>query len=131
MADRTRPRDGAQDGSEALVDAALARLARPLWLTRLGLLAERAARAFWPAWVILSFALAALAFLPQAALTADLLRGIGTVALLALGLALGLGLRRFRWPSRAEAAARLDASLAGRPLAAVTDRQATGAGDGA
>lgn len=131
MADRTRPGTGGQDGHEAHVDAALARLARPLRLTRLGLVAERAARAFWPVWVILCFALAVLAFLPTDALSPGLSQGLGAAVLLGLGLALGWGLRRFHWPGRAEAAERLDASLAGRPLATVTDRQAIGAGDGA
>jgi hypothetical protein len=42
-----------------------------------------------------------------------------------------LGLRRFRWPPRAEAIGRLDRSLPGRPLAALSDAQAIGQGDAA
>lgn len=74
-------------------------------------------------------------------LLAALLAGLDTwlapdwrMAVLALaalvGLALvGLGLTRLRLPRRAEAIARIDARLPGRPLAALRDRLATGTDD--
>ena len=105
------------------------RLGRPLALTRLGMAAERAVRAFWPAWTLALVLLAALMLgahesLPLEAVWA-LLAG-GAIALLA---ALGWGATRFRLPSRAEARERLDATLPGRPIAALSDRDAVGGDD--
>ncbi len=111
------------------VDLALEHLRRPLRLTWAGLLAERAARAFWPVWSLLFAALAIIGFGGAAALPAT---GFWIVAALWLGAflwALGRGLRRFHWPRRADAFARLDATLPGRPLTALADRQAIGAMD--
>ncbi len=114
---------------QLIPEEAAARLKRPLWLTRAGMVAERATRAFWPFWSVLMGALAALMFglhdiLPLEAVWA------GVVLVVAGGAtALMRGLRRFRWPSRAEAADRLDRTLPGRPLAAIADVQAVGAGD--
>ena len=48
---------------------------------------------------------------------------LGTLA------ALALGVRRFRWPRRAEAVDRIDRTLPGRPIAALADTQVIGAGD--
>lgn len=129
MTDRTPPPE--TDSSAARIEQAIAGLSRPLWLTRAGMVAERAARAFWPVWVIASLALAGLAFLPAGALAPAEGMAMGGGVLLAFGVSLGLGLRRFRWPTLAEVAERLDASLAGRPIAAVTDRQAIGSADAA
>ena len=112
--------------------AALRSLDRALWLTRAGLVAERAARAFWPVWTL---ALAALAAFGAGALEI----GAGSRLLPYLGgglagaLVFGLlhGVRRFRWPSRAAARDRLDRSLPGQPITALSDRPAVGAGDAA
>ncbi|MBE3639325.1 TIGR02302 family protein [Mangrovicoccus sp. HB182678] len=93
--------------------------------------AERLLRAFWPLW---SIALAGLAvvMLGLHDLAAIELVWIGLVIVPLAGIwALVRGLRRFRWPSGAEARARLDATLPGRPLAALGDTQAIGAGDAA
>ncbi|MGB1207910.1 MAG: DUF4175 family protein, partial [Paracoccaceae bacterium] len=106
-----------------------ARLTRILALTRLGLVAEAVVRAFWPLWSVLALGLGTV-----------LLGGIdriGDHGLLALvagwGLALlatlVIGLRRMRWPGHADAVARLDATLPGRPLQALADEQAVGATD--
>ncbi len=104
-------------------------LRRPVALTRLGLGAERAFRAFWPLWTIVALALAALTTGWQDALSVEALWGL-TVATALGGLAaLGWGLWRFRWPSRGDAVERLDATLPGRPLAAIRDAQAVGQGD--
>lgn len=108
----------------------MARLRRPLSLTWAGLIAERLVRAFWPVWSLI------------AAGAAMLMLGLHDIApvevvwsaLMLGGLALvgfaGWGAMRFRFPRRAEALARLDAAMPGRPLAALADSQAIGAGDG-
>lgn len=115
----------------ALPEAMLARLRWPVRLTRLGLLAERLTQCFWPVWTILFLMAAAAAFhLEDMAgveiAWAGLMFGLG-------GLCWGLwdGIRKFRWPSHADALERLDRTLPGRPLAALSDTQAVGAGDSA
>jgi len=107
----------------------LAPLAKPLALTRAVMVLERALRAFWPLLSLLAGVFALLAFrLP------DQLTGLqwpalaGFLGFLAVVLA-GPGWRKFRWPSRDEAIARLDATLPGRPLAALTDHLALGEAD--
>jgi uncharacterized protein (TIGR02302 family) len=101
-------------------------LRRPLRLTRLGMVAELAVRAFWPLLTIILLALAAAMmglheFLPIEALWS------------VVGLTVGAGLwavvyaaRRWSWPTHADAMERLDNSLAGRPLTALSDDQAIG-----
>lgn len=107
----------------------LQRITRPLRLTLLGLWAERLVRAFWPLSTLLLATLSALAFglhdlLPLWALWAAAgLIGLGLI------LALVLGLRAFKAPTRIEAMVRLDSRLPGRPLAALSDAQAIGATD--
>lgn len=109
--------------------AALQRLIWPLRLTRAGMIAERFVRAFWPVWTILLAGFAGFAFglaeaLPQRVLWGVLI-GIG----LALIWALVSGYRRFHMPTRREALLRLDATLPGRPISALIDHPAIGAGD--
>jgi len=104
-------------------------VARALAWTRAGMAVERLARAFWLP--------GSLALLGGTALAFDLftlLPGNGPAAALAvLGLAVALtaawGGWRLRLPTRAEAAARLDRTLPGRPLAALVDTPAIGADD--
>ena len=110
-------------------DPILQRLRWPLRLTRAGLAAERVLRAFWPLISIVMAVLAALMLGVQDLAAVEL---VWTGAVLALAAALGAlwhGLRRFRWPSRAEALARLDATLPGRPIQTLIDDLAVGAGD--
>ncbi len=102
-----------------------------LVLTRAGLVAERAARAFWPLWSLLLIGAAALLAGGLQALDAPLVQVLAGFWAAALAVAAWRGLRRFRWPSRADAEARLDLTLPGRPLVAIRDRQAIGAGDAA
>src|SRR6056297_1302239 len=106
-----------------------AQVRRPLVLTWAGLIAERLVRAFWPVWSLLAGA-AALIMLGlhdmlsvEAVWTGVMLGGLALVVCAARGAA------RFRFPTRAEALARLDATLPGRPLAALADTQAVGAQD--
>ncbi|MGY6410780.1 MAG: TIGR02302 family protein [Alkalilacustris sp.] len=113
------------------LDTALQHLRKPLRLTWAGLLAERAARAFWPVWSLLFAALALVGFGGAAALPALGFWGVAGLWSAGFLWALVRGLRRFRWPGRADAFARLDATLPGRPLTALADRQAIGATDAA
>ncbi|MDF0602884.1 TIGR02302 family protein [Psychromarinibacter sp. C21-152] len=110
---------------------ALRRLSRPLRLTRLGMVAERATRAFWPFWSVALIALAALMLGLHETLP---LEAVWTgIVILALGglAALVWGVRRFHWPRADEALDRLDRTLPGRPITALGDTQAVGAGDAA
>ncbi|MDP4033229.1 MAG: DUF4175 domain-containing protein [Pseudorhodobacter sp.] len=115
--------------SDTETRTALRGLGWPLRLTLAGLWAERLTRAFWPLWTLLIATLAALAFgvhdhvLLEAAWAGLVLVGLGGI------WALVAGLHGFTRPLRAEALARLDAALPGRPIAALTDSQAIGAAD--
>lgn len=110
-------------------DPILDRIAWPLRLTLAGIWCERAVRAFWPLWTILLIALSALAFGAQDWLPIEVV-WIGLVAALGGGVAaLVGGLRAFRRPTRADALARLDTALPGRPISALTDTQVIGATD--
>jgi len=110
-------------------DQALERLALARRLTQLGLWAERLCRAFWPLWTILLLAFSAAAFgLHELGPLIWTQVGAGLVALAALA-ALVWGLMRFRKPTRAEALARLDATMPGRPIAALQDVLAIGQQD--
>ena len=101
----------------------------PMRLTLAGLWAERLSRAFWPLWSLLLLTLAVLAFGLQdlgPLLYAQITGGV--VAVLALVL-LTIGIRRFRKPTVTDALNRLDATMPGRPIAALRDTQAIGAHD--
>lgn len=108
---------------------ALERIERPLRLTLLGLWAERIARAFWPLWTLILLALSAAAFGLQDILPLEA-AWFGLVAtVLGLVWAAVHGIRSFSRPTRTEALIRLDATLAGQPIAALLDAQATGTTD--
>ena len=110
---------------------AMARLRLPLGLTWAGLLAERVARAFWPLLSLLAV-VAGGVFLGLYEHASPIVFQVGAATFALAALALGLrGFLRLRWPRRAEAVARLDASLDGRPLAALGDAQAIGSDDAA
>src|SRR6056297_3372568 len=109
----------------------MARLRLALALTWAGLVAERVARAFWPLLSLLALAAGAV-FLGLHEHASPVGFRVVVAGLALAALALGLrGLVRLRWPRRADAVNRLDASLAGRPLAALGDAQAVGADDDA
>ncbi|MFN3144539.1 MAG: TIGR02302 family protein [Paracoccaceae bacterium] len=117
--------------TQQIRSAADRHLAWPLRLTRAGMVAERVTRAFWPVWSILFVGLGALMLGLHTLLPIEVVWG--SAVLCALGT-LGFALRgafRFRWPSRAEALERLDRTLPGRPIAALSDTQVIGAGDAA
>ncbi|MCF6231944.1 MAG: TIGR02302 family protein [Rhodobacteraceae bacterium] len=101
----------------------------PLLLTRAGQLAEQVLRAFWPLISICLVVLAALMLGLHEISGIEIVWGTGVISLLAALMALIWGGRRFRWPTRAKALARLDETLPGRPIAALLDDQAIGAND--
>lgn len=105
------------------------RIRWPLRLTWAGLWAERLSRAFWPLWTVALLVLAALTFGLQDILPLEAAWTGLVAACLGAGWALWRGLRRFHAPRRAEALARLDASLPGQPISALTDEQAVGGTD--
>jgi uncharacterized protein (TIGR02302 family) len=106
-----------------------ARLRRPLVLTWAGLIAERLVRAFWPVWSLLAGAAALVMLGVQDMVSVEAVWGGLMLGGLALLIFAARGASRFRFPTRAEALARLDATLPGRPLAALADTQAVGAQD--
>ncbi len=112
-------------------DDALRRLGWPLRLTRWGMAAERAVRAFWPFWSILLLVLAALMLGLHESLPLEAVWTGIVVSALGLVWTLWRGARRFRWPRAHEARGRLDRTLPGRPIAALGDSQAIGTGDAA
>ncbi|KIC26297.1 DUF4175 domain-containing protein [Leisingera sp. ANG-M6] len=112
-------------------DPALKPLRWPLALTRAGLVAERALRSFWPLASLMMAALAALMLGLHQMLPERLVWTGAMAVLIAAAAALGWGLWRFRWPSKAAALDRLDQTLPGRPVSALLDTQAIGADDAA
>ncbi|WP_413871904.1 TIGR02302 family protein [Albidovulum sp.] len=114
---------------KALPHEALRRLAWPVRLTRAGMASERITRGFWPVWTILFALGAALAFGAQDHLPLEAVWIGGVLVLLGLLWALVRGIRRFRWPTEAEALDRLDRTLPGRPISALSDSLALGEGD--
>lgn len=105
------------------------RVAAVVRRTRLGMALERALRAFWPLGALLAAAWALLAFgLAEAAPRRLILAALAGATIAAL-VFLVRGVRRMRWPALAEAQARIDAGLPGRPLAALADTPALGAAD--
>ncbi len=101
----------------------------PMRLTLAGLWAERLARAFWPLWSLALVTLAALAFGLQDLGPLRYAQAAGAVTgVLALAL-LALGRKRFRKPTAMDALDRMDATMPGRPIAALTDTQAIGTND--
>ncbi|MCU4652538.1 DUF4175 domain-containing protein [Roseibacterium sp. SDUM158016] len=108
---------------------ALERLVWPLRLTRLGMMAERGARAFWPVWSVVFVTIAALAFGAASALPQPWVWGIGAGLLALFGWSLLRGIARFRMPGRDEALQRLDRTMKGRPITALMDTVAVGSAD--
>ena len=103
----------------------------PLRLTRLGMVAEAVVQSFWPLMTVVLLVLAALMLGVQDGVLVEVVWGGAVAAVLAALAGVYYAARNFRWPSRADAMARLDASLPGRPLQALLDTQTIGAGDDA
>ncbi|MFD3191913.1 TIGR02302 family protein [Sedimentitalea sp. HM32M-2] len=112
-------------------DFVLHKLRLPLALTRAGMVAERFLRCFWPLFSALLLGLALPILGLHENVPIEVVWAVaGLLALICL-VALGLGAVRFRWPSRDEAMARLDATLPGRPIQTLLDDQVIGTGDAA
>ena len=107
----------------------LAAVSRALFLTRAGMVVERAAQALWLPVSLVVLAAVAWAFDVPSRLPGDLPLWLAGAVVLGVIAGLVLGLWRFRWPSRAAAISRLDQTLAGRPLAALSDKQAINGDD--
>jgi uncharacterized protein (TIGR02302 family) len=101
----------------------------PLRLTWAGLWAERLLRAFWPVITLALIVASAMAFGLHDLLSAAELRAATLVSLFACVVLAFFGLRQFRRPLRAEVLTRLDATLPGNPIAALSDLQAIGTDD--
>jgi len=106
-------------------------LRRPLWLTRLGMRAEVVVRSLWPFMTVILLALAAAMLgLHEIVPLEGVWIALGLTVAAAIW-ALVYALRRWSWPSDADAMVRLDRSMKGRPLTALLDDQAIGGGDDA
>ena len=103
----------------------------PVAATRAGMVAEQVVRSFWPLWTVLFLVLAPLMMGWQDILPLEVFWGGAVVSVIASLAALIWGARRFRMPSKAQALARVDAAMPGRPIAAIADSQAIGSGDAA
>ncbi len=112
-------------------DAALLHLRWVIGLTRLGLFAESFTRAFWPVWTISFVVLAALMVGLQDHLPLEMIWICGFLAAAGIVVFLVRGARQLVLPSRDMAIARLDATLPGRPIAALRDAPAVGKDDAA
>ncbi len=104
-------------------------LTRALRATLAGLWAERLARCLWPAMTLALLGMAALGFGVQDIVPPLVAMWGAGALLLAIAVALGLGVWRLQIPTRADAAARLDRAMPGRPLSTMADVQAIGARD--
>ncbi len=103
----------------------------PLRLTWAGMLAERLSLALWPLAAIVFGVLAALMLGLQDIVAVEAVWITAVIACVGGLAALIYALRRFRLPMRADALARLDQSLPGRPIQALLDEQAIGQTDAA
>ncbi|MEO1331411.1 MAG: DUF4175 family protein, partial [Pseudomonadota bacterium] len=126
------PGGRAEPESEALSDREASLSRRLAWrtgLSRLALLLERLIAALWPtAAVALAFFAASIGGLwLRVGETGAAILSLAFVLLLAG--ALWYAARTFRWPSMAEARARLDRGRPGRPVASFDETLALGAGD--
>lgn len=113
----------------SLLDPVMKRLRRPLTLTWAGLIAERLVHAFWPLWTIVIAVAAALMLGLHDLAPVEVVWTVAVLAALGAVAFAILGARRFHWPGREAAVARIDSVLPGHPLAALADRQAIGGGD--
>lgn len=107
----------------------LNKLAWVLTLTRLGLLAERVIRAFWPLWSVIFVVISVLMMGLHDTLSVEAVWMLGIAALISTIWFLIRGLLRLKLPSRQEALVRLDETLPGRPVQSLLDQPAMGKAD--
>lgn len=115
--------------TQSLTPEVMRQIRWPLRLTWAGLWAERLARAFWPVWSLCLLAVSALSLDLLSPLPLEAAWAVLAAFVLAALVMFAFGWRQFRAPSRAEAMARLDASLPGQPLSALADDMAIGGQD--
>jgi uncharacterized protein (TIGR02302 family) len=108
---------------------ALKQIEAPLRLTLLGIYAERLTRAFWPVWSLLIGLLATIMFGVQDHLPLEVLWFSTVCGSVGFLWSLIWGIGKFSKPSRTDALIRLDATLAGQPIAALRDSISIGATD--
>ncbi|WP_223428336.1 TIGR02302 family protein [Tateyamaria pelophila] len=109
----------------------LSALRWPLRLTRAGMFAESLWQATWPLVTVCLGVLAVLMLGLQDSVLVEVVWGAAVVAVLSTIATLVYAFARFRIPSRADALARLDETLPGRPIQALMDTQAIGGSDDA
>ena len=124
MADQAQSPEDREISARRSIDRQVAR-------SRWALAAERLARAFWPVPSLIFFLGAVWVLGLGWVLEPRRQIGSAVLALAALAWLLWRGSRGFRWPTRAEATARLEARLPGRPISALDDTQAIGSDDAA
>ncbi len=107
----------------------LSALRWPVRLTRAGMFAESLWQATWPLVTVCLGVLAVLMLGLQDSVLVEVVWAATVVAALATVGALVYAFARFRIPSRADALARLDETLPGRPIQALMDTQAIGGTD--
>ena len=101
----------------------------PLRLTWAGMFAERVAHALWPLMTVVLIVLAILMLGLHEMVSVEVFWVGLVIAALGALTAFAFALYYFRVPSKRDAVDRLDASLPGRPIQALTDTQAVGASD--
>lgn len=104
-------------------------VARAVRRTRRAMVAERTLRCFWPLAALLAVVWSALAFGLAERLAPRELAVLLALSAAGAGVLAWRGVAAFRWPHLADARARVDATLPGRPLAGLADRPAANADD--
>ena len=107
----------------------LAKIKWPLRLTWAGMWAEALVQALWPLVGVILVVLAALILGLHDLVAVEVVYAAAAMVLIAVIGALGYAAWHFKVPRQIDALARLDASLPGRPIQALMDAQAIGAGD--
>ncbi|NSX53849.1 TIGR02302 family protein [Parasulfitobacter algicola] len=102
---------------------------RAATLTRFGIIAERITHSFWPFWTVMFASLACLMMGWHDELPLEVVWGGLVTFVVAAAWTFVRGIRQFSWPTLPEALDRIDATMAGRPISALNDTQAIGAGD--
>jgi|TARA_R110002012_G_scaffold11890_13_gene53246 uncharacterized protein (TIGR02302 family) len=107
----------------------LAKIKWPLRLTWAGMWAEALVQALWPLVGVILVVLAALILGLHDLVAVEVVYATAAAVLITFIGALGYAAWYFKVPRQIDALARLDASLPGRPIQALMDAQAIGAGD--
>ncbi|MEP3440409.1 MAG: TIGR02302 family protein [Sulfitobacter sp.] len=111
------------------VTQTLAKLRRPLMLTRMGMCAEVLVRCLWPLMTVILLALSAAMYGLHEVASIEVIWAAMGAFVAGTIWSLFYAARHWSWPSKGAALVRLDNSLKGRPLTALMDDQAIGDGD--